>query len=68
MSIIRVKWVADGSNIKDKTRTTVVDTGKFMPEEDWKSLHPEDKRVFIKSVVREDFEESISFKINNYGL
>ncbi len=63
---ITVKWeVADGYVGKSRPQRTIVDTDDAY---EWEKMTDDEKREWIQDQVQQDFENRISFEINNYGI
>lgn len=70
MEKIIVKWeVEDGYAGKSRPQKTIIDIEKeLMSEEEWNDLTLEQKIENIESIVQEDFEQRITFGIEDYGI
>lgn len=70
MERITVKWeVEDGYVGKSRPQKTFIDIEKeLMSEEEWDELSKAEKMEHIESIVQEDFEQRISFGIEDYGI
>jgi hypothetical protein len=66
---IEIRWsVEDGYVGKDRPQTTVFDSDDVMDEEDWEQLTEEEKQGYIHESVQDDFEQKITWSIDDYGL
>ena len=69
MSIIKVLWQVDDGYIgKTRRQSTKINTDDWMCQEEWDELSKLDKIAHIESAVEEDFEQRISFFIDDYGI
>jgi len=70
MEKIVVKWeVEDGYVGRSRPQRTVIDVeNHLMDESEWNELSDEEKRKIIEEAVQEDFDQKISFAINDYGI
>ncbi len=70
MEKITVRWeVADGYSGKSRPQTTIIDVEKdLMSAEEWNDLSEDEREEHIDSIVQEDFEQKISFGIDDYGI
>lgn len=70
MEKITVVWeVGDGYVGKSRPQRTVIDVeNDLMCEEEWNELTHEEKIENIESIVQEDFEQRITFEIDDYGI
>jgi hypothetical protein len=66
---ITIKWeVADGYVGKSRPQTTVFNTEDEFDNDEWEELDEDSKREAIECAVQQDFENRISFEINDYGI
>ena len=66
MAKIKVRWeVADGYAGKSRPQYTTINTEDF---DDWEEMSEGEKKGHIEEMVQEDFEQKISFCIEDYGL
>lgn len=69
MEKIIVTWeVEDGYVGKSRPQSTTIDIEQNMDLTEWESMSEDEKRDFIGEMVQCDFEQKISFTINNYGI
>lgn len=70
MEKITVVWeVEDGYAGKGRPQRTVIDVeNDLMSEGEWNELTYEEKIENIESIVQEDFEQRITFGIEDYGI
>ena len=67
---IRIRWeVEDGYAGKSRPQHTVFDTDDVSADDDeWNSYSEDEKEAIIRDAVQDDFDNKISFVINDYGL
>lgn len=68
MEII-AKWeVYDGYVGKSRPQETKFNTDDIMDEDDWFALSDDEKHEIIEEAVQADYEDKISFEIEDYGI
>jgi hypothetical protein len=66
---ITVKWeVEDGYAGKSRPQKTIIDTERDMQEGEWDEMSQEERMEYIEECVQEDFDQKISFAIEDYGI
>jgi hypothetical protein len=66
---IKVKWeVSDGYAGKGRPQETIFKPYDYVDEDFWKQATREEKIKIIEEAVQEDFENKISFSIDDYGI
>jgi len=64
-----ITWKVEDDYIgKYRPQTTKLKITDFMDLEEWAELPVEEKKQLIEEAVQEDFEQKISFSINDYKL
>jgi len=66
---IEVKWkVVDGYIGKNRPQTTTFETNDYYDGDDWNMLSENEKKALINEIVQQDFDNKISYEINDFGL
>ena len=69
MEKIIVQWQVDDGYVGNRPQKTVIDVeNDLMTEGEWNDLSYEQKTENILSMVQEDFENRITFSIDDYGI
>lgn len=69
MSKFTARWeVEDGYAGKSRPQETKIDTDDWMDQKEWDMLSDKEKREHIDSAVQEDYEQRISYAIDDYGI
>ena len=70
MEKIQVVWeVSDGYAGKSRPQKLEIDIeNDIMSEEEWVELSHEEKLEVINEAVQDDFEQTVSFTVTDYGM
>lgn len=61
---IYVTWKVEDGYVNLRPQTTIIDTSFY----DWDEMSDSDKRETIDQAVQDDFDQRISFYIEDYGI
>jgi hypothetical protein len=69
MKKLIVEWEVEDGYLGHSPQKTVIDVeNTLMDEGEWNELSKAEKQEIIEEIVKEDFEQKISFHIKNYGI
>lgn len=62
-----VTWKVDDGYVNNRPHTTKIKPYNDMSFEDWNKINTEEQMIYIEECVQQDFENIVSFTIENYG-
>lgn len=63
---IKITWkVDDGHTGRSRSQSFVFNTGGYIDDEDWKDLSKDEQDDLIYEAVQEEFENNITWKIQD---